>query len=56
MKISIEIQNNKILTNFSEINEKEILALYETLGIEICQKFGYDYSKLLTLMLKRLNK
>ena len=52
--MSLTIKNNSEI----EINgdEKEILENYEMLGKEICEKFEYDYSKLLLMMMCRYEK
>lgn len=36
--------------------EKDILAEYELLGKEICDKLDYDYSKLLLMLMYRNKK
>ncbi|MGL4935577.1 MAG: hypothetical protein ACRC51_08870 [Cetobacterium sp.] len=51
MKLSVEKENLEI--DFGSLNEKEVLSLYEVLGKDICKKFGYDYLKLLKIMIKR---
>lgn len=56
MKISLEIINDKVKAEFDVATEKDILTLYEVLGVEICKNFGYDYEKLLILMAKRIEQ
>ncbi|MGL5355685.1 MAG: hypothetical protein ACRDAQ_03925 [Cetobacterium sp.] len=54
MNISIEKIKGEIKTEFEGVSdEKDILLLYEFLGRDICKKLGFDYSRLLQLMLKR---
>lgn len=52
MKLESEIK----ATEFDGRDEKEALILYEALGKEICKKYGFNYSKLLEVMVKREEK
>ena len=56
MKIGIELKSEKITTEFLVGDEKEILMLFEALGKDICKKYGFDYIKLLEMMLIREEK
>ncbi len=53
MKIGIEVCSDKIMSEFEKTDEKEILMLYEFIGKKICKKFGFDYLRLLEMMIKR---
>lgn len=53
MKISIEKRDDKFLTEFDGRDEKDILFMYEVLGVEICEQLGYNFKNLLELMQKR---
>ncbi|MGL5569296.1 MAG: hypothetical protein ACRDCE_16465 [Cetobacterium sp.] len=56
MKISIEMKVEKITSEFIGRDEKKILMLYEALGKDICKRYGFDYTKLLEMMLIREEK
>ena len=56
MKIGIELKAGKITTEFIGEDEKKTLMLYEALGKEICRNYGFDYNKLLEMMLIREGK
>ncbi|MEG0237599.1 MAG: hypothetical protein RR523_15260 [Cetobacterium sp.] len=56
MKIDIELKAEKITTEIIGEDENKTLMLYEALGKEICRNYGFDYSKLLEMMLIREGK
>ncbi|MGL5413200.1 hypothetical protein [Cetobacterium sp.] len=56
MKIGIELKAEKITTEIIGEDENKTLMLYEALGKEICRNYGFDYSKLLEMMLIREGK
>ena len=56
MKIGIGLKAEKITTEFIGEDENKTLMLYEALGKEICRSYGFDYSKLLEMMLIREEK
>ena len=56
MKIGIELKAEKITTEFIGKDEKKTLILYEALGKEICRNYGFDYTRLLEMMLIREEK
>ena len=53
MKIGIELCSDKIMSEFEGSDEKEVLMIYEFMGKEICKKFGFDYLRLLEMMIIR---
>ena len=56
MKIGIELKAEKITTEIIGEDENKTLMLYEALGKEICRNYGFDYNKLLEMMLIREGK
>ena len=56
MKFGIKLESEETTLEFEGRDEKEALMLYETLGKEICKKYGFNYSRLLEMMVKREEK
>ena len=56
MKIGIKLKAEKVTTEFIGGDEKKMLMLYEALGKDICKKYGFDYTRLLEMMLIREEK
>lgn len=52
MDLDTKLESEIITTR----DEKEALMLYEALGKEICRKYGFDYFRLLKMMIKREKK
>ena len=56
MKLGIKLESEVTTVEFEGRNEKDALMLYESLGKEICKKYGFNYSRLLEMMVKREEK
>lgn len=56
MKLGIKLESETTAIEFEGRDEKEALMLYEALGKEICKKYGFNYSRLLEVMVKREEK
>ena len=53
MEIDFELKLKTSVTESIGKDEKEVLMLYEALGKDICKKYGFDYTRLLKMMLVR---
>lgn len=56
MKLGIKLESEETTFEFEGKDAKEALMLYETLGKEICIRYGFNYSRLLEMMVKREEK
>ncbi|WP_407536528.1 hypothetical protein [Cetobacterium somerae] len=54
--MSIKLKTKATAVEFEGKDEKEALMLYEALGKEICKKYGFSYSRLLEVMVRREEK
>lgn len=53
MRIIAELKSEEIKVDLVGEEEEKILMLYEKLGKNICCKYGFDYIKLLKMMILR---
>ncbi|MGL5156020.1 MAG: hypothetical protein ACRC9H_14005 [Aeromonas veronii] len=56
MKMGIKLESEETRLEFEGKDAKETLMLYEALGKDICIKYGFNYSRLLEMMVKREEK